>query len=475
MRRRVVALSLASVLFLGLPGLLLAGTVTRGTKAGGGTDFQDGQTIEASEVNTDFNTLYNLVNGNIDGDNVSGIPWSDITGTKNPEDIDDTSNSATERDATLAPGTADPFRDNGTLATDLEDEVQQLRHQMLRSTIGLSPKFYDGSSAGEASWIESGALGPNMIRSGMFEVYTGDPNTPDPPDGWSKVGSPATIQLTVSGDFEGDGQEINVVSAGNAADGIEQTVGGIKQNGLYLIVARVKANTGKCHLRTNAGATSGSFQDLGEDHAVTTTTGSYETLAGIVQGDATTTPSDIDVELLSDTDATADSCNWRSVRMHEIGEDLLTTFPVFPVFATSTDTSQNYVDTSWTKAQNTAGNADLQAAVTIPSSNYVIIVYGWLSMALTTGSAVDVVAARLDENGSSIDSSIAYNASAEGASSSLTIPVFYMNTSPSSDTTYTYKIEAKTENSGNHGANPTTVTGAQSTTGIAVLAIPVGG
>ena len=45
-------------------------TITRGAKAGGGTGFNAGQTIDPAEVNTDFNTVYTEFNGNIANVNV---------------------------------------------------------------------------------------------------------------------------------------------------------------------------------------------------------------------------------------------------------------------------------------------------------------------------------------------------------------------------------------------------------------------
>ena len=47
------------------------GTITRGTKAGGGTGFNSGQTIDPAEVNTDFNTVYTEFNGIIQNVNIS--------------------------------------------------------------------------------------------------------------------------------------------------------------------------------------------------------------------------------------------------------------------------------------------------------------------------------------------------------------------------------------------------------------------
>jgi hypothetical protein len=45
-------------------------TIARGAKLGGGTNFNSGQTIDPSEVNTDFNTVYTEINGNLDDANI---------------------------------------------------------------------------------------------------------------------------------------------------------------------------------------------------------------------------------------------------------------------------------------------------------------------------------------------------------------------------------------------------------------------
>lgn len=46
------------------------GTIARTSKAGGGTNFNSGQTIDPAEVNTDFNTAYTELNGNLDDANI---------------------------------------------------------------------------------------------------------------------------------------------------------------------------------------------------------------------------------------------------------------------------------------------------------------------------------------------------------------------------------------------------------------------
>lgn len=45
-------------------------TIARGAKAGGGTNFNSGQTIDPAEVNDDLNTLYTEVNANLDDGNI---------------------------------------------------------------------------------------------------------------------------------------------------------------------------------------------------------------------------------------------------------------------------------------------------------------------------------------------------------------------------------------------------------------------
>ena len=46
------------------------GTISRGTKAGGGTNFNSGQIIDPAEVNTDLNTVFAEANGALDDANI---------------------------------------------------------------------------------------------------------------------------------------------------------------------------------------------------------------------------------------------------------------------------------------------------------------------------------------------------------------------------------------------------------------------
>ena len=149
-RRLVIVVLLLVALCVGTSH---AGVVARAAKAGGGTDYNTGETITAAEVNTDFNTLYTLQDGNIDTNNldaaaglVSGqiandtlvnadvnsaadIAVSKLSQTEGLLDADivgDYSTNADEQDNTSSPGTADA----PTLALHLETEIEQLRYKL---------------------------------------------------------------------------------------------------------------------------------------------------------------------------------------------------------------------------------------------------------------------------------------------------------------------------------------------------------
>ena len=61
-------ITLSSISILGI-----AGTVTKTYT------FSSGDVVSASKINTNFDTLYTLVNGNLDDSNISGISGSKIT------------------------------------------------------------------------------------------------------------------------------------------------------------------------------------------------------------------------------------------------------------------------------------------------------------------------------------------------------------------------------------------------------------
>jgi hypothetical protein len=68
------------------------GTIARVTKAGGGTNFNSGQTIDPAEVNNDFNAVYTEINGLLDDGNIEtatipgakSLRFTEIASPSNP-------------------------------------------------------------------------------------------------------------------------------------------------------------------------------------------------------------------------------------------------------------------------------------------------------------------------------------------------------------------------------------------------------
>ena len=85
--------------------------IARSAKAGGGTNYNSGQTIDPDENNTDDNTLYTEINGNLDDGN---IETATIPGAK--------SHRYTEISAPSSPSSNDILlyaKDNGSGGTRL--------------------------------------------------------------------------------------------------------------------------------------------------------------------------------------------------------------------------------------------------------------------------------------------------------------------------------------------------------------------
>ena len=72
------------------------GTIARGAKLGGGTNFNSGQKIASGEANTDFNTVYTEINGLLDDGNIEtatipgakSLRFTEISAPANPSGND---------------------------------------------------------------------------------------------------------------------------------------------------------------------------------------------------------------------------------------------------------------------------------------------------------------------------------------------------------------------------------------------------
>ena len=155
------------------------GTITRGTKAAGGTDFVDNTDALASEVNTDFNTVYAEFNGNIADVNVDASAGID------PTKIDDFSASASEAATATDPG----ISDSESLATDLSDELERIRYAIERLSLGVDAVRNNAGGATTTYWGDLPARGPNLIFNGQFHLFSS--GTSSAPDGWTANGAVA--------------------------------------------------------------------------------------------------------------------------------------------------------------------------------------------------------------------------------------------------------------------------------------------
>ena len=240
--------------------------------------YTNGTTADATEVNSDFDTLYNAFNGNIDNANVKAAAAID------PDKLDDHSNTDAEALIVSNPGTSDSL----IKATDLPGELTRLRHNDLAPGLGESCKYFNGTSiVGVGPW-DGARVGPNMVYNGSVQVQSGGAGTA--PDGWNALNSPGTLAHVSAVSAEGATKPLKIVS--NVGSGaIRQNVLGIKSDTLYVVGCRARAvvNTG---LFTVAGtgvlANPNVFAGTGRAIAVHAT--DYSTYAFAVKTLPTVTP-----------------------------------------------------------------------------------------------------------------------------------------------------------------------------------------
>lgn len=314
------------------------GLINRGVKtsAGGGTAFKDNTDALASEVNTDLDTVYSEVNGNLDENNVPALPWSVISTAPDPEDIDDTSGTGAEQDVSQSPGD----HSSRTLATNVEDELQQLRYGVERLGIGTNTVRQDTASEEDVSWIEDVPGGPNLVINGGFGLYSGDTATPDVADGWAFVGTPTTSEIEQDSQAEGTTVSYHVVAG--IGEGVQQTVTDLKGDTRYLIVVDAKVASGDTWNLITTGADTNEWDDVSD----TLTATSFTKKGYVVETDST--PTDIVIRFTGT--AAADDINIREVSMRELGTMPRTertgwTYPAVKI-STSTALSASLADIS---------------------------------------------------------------------------------------------------------------------------------
>lgn len=444
-----------------------AGVINRCNKTGTGTTaFGDLTTIEASEFNCDFDALYTLVNAQLDNDNIASgaaialsklnltdailnahinsaanilfskmlqTPASGVDGSVNGLDadiIDDYSQNDTEQAITTDPGTSD----NSTLATNLEEEIAQLRYKIEQLTIGASTTIVSAAAATgtNATWMDGPVRPWNMVKNGGFDVWTAAANAAG--DGWALELTPDTATTSKSaGDDYGEGKGILITGNGGATEGIKQTLDALKASTRYLARVAVKPTAGdSCRLVTTGADTNQLSVDTAADNA-------FEVIAGTFETDGT--PTDVILKLVAVADG--DICLFDDAAVMEINADPVPRGPKIHCYDSTNTAGEDFFNIAAT-LKDTA----LTCSVTPPGPNWMITVNAKLH-AENGGTGQDGFVANLYENCGSkiiVDQHGSYAAAEDPAGPDMytdttTASLFHINDSPTPGTTCTYTME----------------------------------
>lgn len=438
-------------------------TVSRATKTASSTgDYADDSIIKHDEVNQDFNTLYTLVNGNIDSNNINAsanIPDSALATGRDPAGIDDYANDDAEFWTTATPG------DSGTSSkpTDLTGELSAIRYQLARQQRHLSNAAYITDSNIEASieWPEPPINGPNLLPNSGFEDQATAASTVVPA-GWTETLTPSFGVEAVPGTPTAGAGKRSLVMTGDIGEGITHTVGGLKPSTKYLIGLETIRTQGEM-LMTTAGALS-----VGNDYqniSLQIDSGNtYVVHNGVVQTD--TSGTDIVVSLIFGQN-TSDFNIFR-VWMHELGESG-PIGPPTPYSQTAThnvaDPIDGYIGTSvdtWYKEEIT----ELDLVQHIPDAGYRLIYEASIATGSTATTAANdggLVELLLSIDGgadSVVDGPyVQFNGDAAGSARFFTLRYVLDNPTPGSLYAFTVRAGALANNStfNNMSINPVLV------------------
>lgn len=384
---------------------------TRPTKGTSGTQSYANDTlILASELNDESVALFGAFS-NLDDTNVAAGANID------PSKIGDYSDSASEQKTASDPGSGSSL----SAPTTLEGEIERLRYALERLSTGLDAaghaKRYDGSSNVDVSWADRPSRGSNLALNGSFETKQ-SATASDPPDLWSAVGTITTAALATTDASEGAGRMLTVTT-GAVTSGVSQTFTKLRASTRYLAVVRAKVTAGTAQLVTVGADATSQFRDI----TISTTSGTFTTLASIVQTDAT--PTALVVRLLGA--GSGDVVHFDHMSLTECS-GIASPIPR-PFSAVSTTTTQ--VDLPVT----TATDSGLSCVVVPPLPGFQIEARAKLCLYTYGGGAS--VEVRLKENGTIVERSY-WSAPLDHSG---TVVVDYTNQNPTPGTTYTYLVE----------------------------------
>ena len=342
------------------------GTIARGTKAAGGTAFVDGTGAEAGEVNTDFDTLYNEINGNLDEDNLAPatqIPNSMLV-TIEPEIVNDSSVNEAALAATLDAGDSSSV----TLPTDLREELQALRYRVRANRHMTTNLQYmlDAGTLTSAYWTEPAPNGPNLAPNPGLEAHSG--TSTDAPTGWSLVGTPTTMGPIGPGNpSQGLEKRAFRVVTDAASEGISFAVSGLKSSTKYLVGATYTLIADEMSIITASGLATGDYKNVSYTDTTTVTATETATRQFIVQ--STSVPGSISVSFLG-TNSGADF-KIHSVWFYELSEAAPREVPSVPIqtatYSTVNDSKTDAGTGTWHDL------TDLSLSQYIPAPGYRLV------------------------------------------------------------------------------------------------------
>jgi hypothetical protein len=405
MKRAVVALALL------IPMAAMGGTISRGTKtATGTTAFGANSVLKSSELNTDFDTVYNLVNGNIEDVNVKSA--ADIALTK----LGDTSVSATAHDADLTPGDYA----SRSLPTTLVGELQQLRYKLSQSA-GVQPcTRTNGTGSQDVGWVELPAQGENLVTNAHFTV---DSDADGIPQGWTAVGD-GTGSVSAAATAEGFGNVWAVAGSDNA--GASFTFDKLRASSRYAIFVRASVASGAADITTSGADATSEWRDVDVNLSGST----FADYCAVIKTD--TTPTNVVVSILGDGSSWIGSI--REFSVFELGA-VRRPGKILNGVVVDADTTHTFV------AGAGATATDASQVVSIPDINYYVkaTVDGYCYQ-VTTGAGALLL--ELQEDGVTMGSQIAFGNAAGGSNVAETPLQFSITRTSISPTTATHTYRA---------------------------------
>jgi hypothetical protein len=410
-----------------------ADEIVRGNKSSGGTAFQSGEIIKASEVNTDFDTVYTKINGNIDTGNLAD---GAVTSAKLASGALDLANVADEQNTTAelfehADGVADaglskyPDRNAGTpngLATTAAQEIYQIRKTLRRIALGDSVVTGDGDAGASGTQAKAGAWfdppfrGPNLLFNGDFELK--ETAATACPDGWTDIlgGGAPTYSQQNQAVADGDGKYLRIAADTAAEQGCSQTLTSLKASRNYLVVARVKDFAGTCKIETTGDDDTTDFPAI--DRSV--------------------------VLKLVTNDGATDSCEYDHVGVYELNADPIPAARRVVAYESSTEAACDVSSAAYTIVSADNGDAcdtELSVSVTIPSPGCVVEVDGMFSGLKSSGSGLCEAILQIHEDAGAVGVAHAISTMDEAGGGTVS----WVNTAPTVGATHAYTIGVRSD------------------------------